>query len=241
VGVHCREQGQENALLVRALKKVMTSFGFGGHSEMLRLALPSFYKYADLHGYDLFLPSRIFLEDLSRRFGWSFDRPYSWYKVPLIKHLLSDYEVVLWMDADIIINRFDLDVNPLTDDAGHIQAFVVHQTRHGNIPNMGVWILNKAALPLLDDIWKQDQFKEDYFWEQAANIHVMNWARRGANTNMTDYGMKSLFVPYEFNVHKDDRRFNKDMEFSGRFLHATMYPDRISKMKEWVRSKKWLI
>jgi hypothetical protein len=206
------------------------------YTNMLEVALPSFYKYANTHNYDLIVPSHKYVLDTCHEHGWTYgERPTSWLKVPILKSLLKKYDTVLWLDCDVVIVRMDTDIAENFIDTDYTQAFTVHQTGEGFIPNMGIWLLNNNALGLLDTIWNQSQFIDHCWWEQRANMHVMNWDQRqpkNTQQKLTDFGLKSLELEYEWNVHVVDFRFRHRAEM-GKFLHATQWPNRLEIMKRW--------
>jgi hypothetical protein len=215
--------------------KAIVSFAEGeNYTSLLKVALPSFYRYANRHSYDLIVPSHKYVLDACHKYGWKYgERPVSWLKVPILRSLLKKYDVVLWLDCDVIITKIDIDIAENFIDTGNIQSFVVHRTGEGFIPNMGIWLLNNSADSLLDNIWNQTQFINHCWWEQRANMHVMNWHQHKQDqTSLTEFGLKSLELPYEWNVHKVDFRYYNDYTF-GRFLHATQWPNRLEMMKEW--------
>lgn len=216
------------------MNKVITSFATGElFTDLLTIALPSFYKYSIIHNYDIFIPTNNQVIQICQNYGWDHNRPTSWLKVPIIKHLLeSKYDLVQWIDSDVVINKFDVDINYEFQKNNCIQSFVVHHDFYeGSIPNCGIWGLKKEAIPFLNEIWNQSDFINHKWWEQGANIKLMK-----ENPQYIKY---SHVLPYEFNVHKNDVRFKeKNWEVDGVMLHATTWPDRISKMKEWASASR---
>jgi hypothetical protein len=209
------------------MSKVLTSFASGKlYTNLLDIALPSFYNYSRLHEYDLFIPSHNKIIDICKAYDWDHDRPISWLKIPIIKYLLEKYDTVLWIDCDAIINKFDIDIsNYLGSDC--LQAFVTHHDKYEDrVPNMGVWLLNKQAHSFVNDIWNMNDYINHKWWEQGANIALMK-------SNLELYN-KSCSLPYEFNVHKNDIRFHdQDWQKDGIILHATTWPNRLEKMQKW--------
>jgi hypothetical protein len=210
------------------MNKVIVSFARGHlHESLLNIALPRFYDYALKHDYDIFVPSYKKIIDICCAFGWNHDRPASWLKIPIIKHLVEiDYDIVLWLDCDIFINHLSQDISE-TFNSNFVQGFVIHQDLYeGLVPNMGVWILNKFSTPILDAIWKKEHCLNHKWWEQGAAIELLE--------DSPELWKRTLSLPYDFNVHKNDIRYNsQNSEKDGCFLHATCYNNRIEKMKEW--------
>jgi hypothetical protein len=201
------------------MKKVLTTFAFGQHSDLLDVSLPTFRRYAAIHGYDLYVPA-----------GSNFaanDRPFAWLKIPTILALLeSGYQAVLWMDADVTVIKHDKDI---LKDAGHAPlAMAVQHTPDGAVPSTGVWVVRDGAQPLLREAWSKDSFqRSSCWWEQAAVID-----RLGGDPDATPVlvppGPMWHELPYEWNPHIRDAR-----GIAGcRFFHATGFADRRAAMLE---------
>lgn len=198
----------------------MTTFGFGGHAEMLKVALPTFAEYAKRHGYDLFVPEEGF-------FGPEHQRPASWKKIPLLKSLFGmGYDVALWLDADVVIRKFDKDI---ADDCGERPMhMVVHNTHDGAVPNCGVWYVRSSFAQYLDDVWGRCGFiKTDCWWEQAAVISLLGGDPDAASVSVPG-GPLWAELPYEWNPHARDAR---SFPAETRFFHATAIEDRVRVMK----------
>jgi hypothetical protein len=209
------------------MSKVLVSFATGqDYIDLLSIALPSFYRYGNQHDYDIFIPSLSEVSKICASLGWNSNRPTSWLKVPIIKYLLESYDIALWVDSDVVIKKFDKDIGENFDNT-FMQGLVIHKDTHeGDVPNCGIWLLNKSSIPLLSDLWNQTDFIHHKWWEQGANVKLIS--------ENQDYKNGILSLPYEFNVHKNDVRFNEqEYLITGRFLHATMWNNRKEKMKQW--------
>lgn len=216
------------------LKKVLVSFAENTHTSLLEISIASLYKYSCKYNYDLIIPSKNIIQSIAQSYNIDINRPTSWLKIPILLDLISKYDVVLWIDADIVINKFDIDIISELHNKDFTQAFVVHHTPEGYIPNCGVWILNKNSKNLLLDIWNQVEYIEHCWWEQKANMSLMNWNQKiEQQDNLSDYGKTSIELPYEWNMHKCDSRYDLNSEINCRFLHATTYIDRFNTMKDW--------
>lgn len=228
------------------MKKAIVSFAFGDKndlpgrpkpSDMLEIAIPSFYKYATKHNYDLFIPSKEKIEEICNSFNWDNNRPASWFKVAVLKYLLQkeNYDMVLWLDSDIVINKTSKDIFDGFYESSYIQGLVFHDIPgiHFKVPNCGVWIVKKECISLLDDVWNNPHSIDTRWWEQGSLIDLM--------FNPITDEKKELFertynLPFVYNVHLNDRRYNENSENDGIILHATMHEDIISKMKFWANS-----
>jgi hypothetical protein len=202
------------------MRKVLTTFGFGPMAELLDVAMPTFARYAQRHGYDLFVPSGEQFAGMSRHPSWG--------KIPLILTLLNGgYDAALWLDADVVVLRDDRDI---LDDlpAGASVGMVVHHTEDGAVPNCGVWLARAEAAELLESLWPLNGFRRSScWWEQAALIAALG-GDPDATPVATPAGRAWAELPYEWNPHARDSR-----GVSGcRFFHATCFPDRRAAMIE---------
>lgn len=205
------------------MRRVLTSFGFGPHAELLQIAAPGFARYAAAHDYDLFIPRSGFFGDKDR------ERPPSWWKLPLIHHLITQgYDAVLWIDADVVIRRFDKDI---AEDCGdQPMHMVVHHTNDGAVPNCGVWYLRRDFLPVSARLWNRDGFRRSAgWWEQAAVIDFLGGDPDATPVSVPDGPLWGQ-LPYEWNPHVRDSR---SLPAESRFFHATCFDDhRAAAMRE---------
>jgi hypothetical protein len=206
------------------MKKVLCSFGFGEHAQLLSLAAPTFYIYSHNHNYDLFIPSLSYFSEETKK------RHPSWWKIELIGQLFDKYDQVLWIDSDIIICRFDKDIMddlPPEKDTG----LVVHQTDDGYVPNCGVWPLNKSCLSWFHKLWPLNDFKRSScWWEQAAMLSLLGVDPDKSVIDMSPNADNILWqqLDYVWNPHINDARKIPD---DTRFFHATSFKNRYSAMK----------
>ena len=199
------------------MNKVITTFGLGPMAELLDVSLPTFARYAQAHGYDLFVPSGAQFANIQRH-------P-SWCKVPLIMSLLQGgYDTVLWIDADVVVRKYDKDI---AEGVESPMGMVVQNTSDGAVPSCGVWLVRQAAMEFLENLWPLNGFaRSGCWWEQVAVIAAL-----GGDPDATPVSVPNGWwaqLPYEFNPHIGDYR-----GIGGcRFFHATCFPDRLKAMKE---------
>lgn len=199
--------------------RALATFGFGEHSAMLRIALPTFAKYAAAHGYDLFVPGG--------PPSVGADRPPAWWKIPLLSALFErGYDEVLWLDADVVVRRFDKDIAEDCDEKP--LHMVVHETTDGYVPNCGVWFVRSGLLPYVKDIWESvGSRRAGAWWEQAAVISLLG-GDPDAEKVFVPPGPLWGELPYEWNPHIWDAR---GIPSDCRFFHATMLQDRAAAMR----------
>jgi hypothetical protein len=176
-----------------------------------------------LHNYDCFFPSANFFSEKTKEY------PYSWWKVECIKYLLQNYDIVLWVDSDVIICDPTKDMADDIAENSHM-GLVVHDVPIGKIPNCGIWILNKKSLSWLDDLWQHNSFsRSDGWWEQAAVMHKLGFdPDQSVVTIPEKFNIPFTQLDYRWNPHVHDYRgLPQDLYF----LHFTMIADRVSAMK----------
>jgi hypothetical protein len=148
------------------VRKAIVSLGAGPQERLLRIARTSFRPYAERHGYDLHLHT----EPLDG------DRPPPWSKIVALRELQDDYDVLLWLDADLVIvdGRRDI-ASELVD--GRFLYLVEHRTREGAMPNSGVTLLRTGehCREFLDLVWAQEDLVDHRWWENAAICRLLGY------------------------------------------------------------------
>ncbi len=149
------------------MRKALCSIGAGPHGELLALSGETFRFYAERHGYDLDLRTELTTPE----------RPPAWSKIPLIRGLLADHDLVLWVDADAAIVDPTLDI---ADELGPraLMGLVAHTYEGQEIPNAGVWVLrrHRRVLRFLDEIWANVTYLDHKWWENAALIEGLGYS-----------------------------------------------------------------
>lgn len=153
---------------MRANRKVLCSIGSGPHAELLALSARTFRTFADTHGYELNLHTGTVPHE----------RPASWARIPLIQSLLKRFDLVLWIDADAAIVDASRDIS---DQLGgrDVMGMVAHRTPESSdpIPNCGVWVIRAHRMSgrLLANAWKQTQYINHKWWENAAVMDQLGY------------------------------------------------------------------
>lgn len=185
---------------------------FPGYEELYEIAKPSIEVFAKRHNYTLLTytdnPTNL---------------PASWSKIPrLISALESDYDYVLWLDADLIIVDPSQDI--VIPEQAH-QALVKHATPDDlQTINCGVWYLKKAALPFLQEVWATGPVNSanPEWWEQNAAMKVFGislFPPYAVPEKPNQYLQRLFDLDYSWNVAVFDKRnFNTKNGF--RILHA---------------------
>jgi hypothetical protein len=148
------------------VSKVIASLGCGPQSLLLRLAARSFRPYAARHGYALELRT----ESLDP------ERPPPWSKIVLLRALAERYEVLVWLDADLVIVDRSLDIASELEE-GRFLYLVEHATKEGRMPNSGVMMLRggEQTIDFLDEVYAQEDLIEHRWWENAAICRLLGY------------------------------------------------------------------
>lgn len=121
------------------------------------LTVPRMQAYAEKHGheFDVF------------EFDDEVARPVSWKKLYAIAQAFETAEQVLWLDADVLVVDDSEDICAAVP-CGKRHAMVRHATTEGDVPNAGVWVLDRAMLGPIVACAMDDRFVNHKWWEQAA-------------------------------------------------------------------------
>lgn len=148
------------------MRKAIVSLGAGPQTRLLRLAVRSFRPYAKRHGYDLELRTEIL--DASR--------PASSSKIALLRELAGRYDVLLWLDADLVIVDRSLDIASELEE-GRFLYLAEHATKEGQMPNAGVMMLRggERTVAFLNDVYAQEDLVDHRWWDNAAICRLLGY------------------------------------------------------------------
>jgi len=148
------------------MKKAIVSLGSGPQSRLLRIASRSFRRYAARHGYALELHTDI-VDPM---------RPAPWSKVVLLRRLAATHDVIVWLDADLVIVDGSVDIASELED-GRFLYLVEHRTKEGRMPNSGVMLLRGGAdtIAFLDEVYAQEDLVNHRWWENAAICRLLGY------------------------------------------------------------------
>lgn len=155
------------------MNRAIVTYAEGAHEELLDVALPTYKAFADKHGYKLIIGTQMS------------EFPPAWNKIPLLLEGLQHYDEVIWFDCDLVVVNSSEDFPPMCDGAAH--AMVRHFEDCSEVPNSGVWRLNRKARPLLEAIFRLEVFRDHGWWEQAALMTLMGYTvpPQGSSFNET--------------------------------------------------------
>lgn len=178
------------------MRKAIVSIGCGPQERLLRLARRSFEPYAERHGYDIHLHTST-LDD---------DRPAPWSKIVALRELQDRYDLLLWLDADLVISDGRRDIaDELVE--GSFLYLVEHRTPEGAMPNSGVALLRTGddCRAFLDEVWEQEDLVDHRWWENAAICRLLGYEldppRPGAPTRWRE---RTTLLSGRWNSIRDD-------------------------------------
>ena len=152
-------------------KMIICSLATGPkHIPLLKVMAPTVSYYALTHKMDsLVLP-------LHSRLDAS--RPPAWDKIIMIRHALTLYDTVIWIDADAIICDPTRDIRKALDP-NYSMHLVPHpfKEKDRTVVNTGVWVCRKDPIvfKLLDEVWNHTEFIDHKWWEQAALMDLLGF------------------------------------------------------------------
>ncbi|HEX4774535.1 MAG TPA: hypothetical protein VH234_03380 [Candidatus Saccharimonadales bacterium] len=177
------------------MKKLLMTAGGPNMERLLRHSVPTFRRFAETHDYDLVVERDI--NDAPDRKDPLF-RAAQWAKVGLFEKYLPLYDLVVWMDADVMITKFDKDI---ADDFNQdcFQAFVLEQFPTRFNPNSGVWAMRQGgeSLAFLKAVRSIGQI--DHIWTDQAAICIALGREVYKNPDISDpAGHVKLVNPSEY-------------------------------------------
>lgn len=180
-------------------KKALVSAGTGVAADWISLTKETFAAYATRHGYDLHLES----ERVDPT------RPASWDKVQLIRALLDDYEIVLWVDADAVFISLEEDIADHLPDWAFL-ALRENDAGRGVVPNAGVMVFRASdeAKRFLDETWALDHYRDHPWWENAAMLELWGFKHTLGPNGKVDWCEIAEATDYYRHTAKLDIRFN---------------------------------
>jgi hypothetical protein len=143
-----------------ASRAIITGACGDGWQPIVDISWPRIKAYAEHVGAE----SRFY--DLSV----SCDREPSWRKLVALADALVAHEEVLWVDADVVVQRRGADIFSALAPQEHWQGLICHETSEGSVPNCGVWLVTRPMLPFL--VTAALDTEPHRWWEQRA-IHKL--------------------------------------------------------------------
>jgi hypothetical protein len=158
------------------MKKAIVTAAGPNMYGVLEYAQPTFKWFADKHGYKLIVDRSA--KDGGEH-GSNLSKQARWHKLAVIERVLKKHDLIVWLDADIMIRKFDRDIiEDLPADC--FQAFVMELFPRRFNPNTGVWVLRND--PESFDFIKRvkELGQQDVYWaDQGAVCKALGWELEG--------------------------------------------------------------
>jgi len=155
------------------------------------------------------------LRAYGKRYGFSveinpdvlIDRHPAWHRVQYIPALFKKgYEYVLWLDADALFARYDVDIRTVINGISDLYL-VQHDHpdfRPTAVPNTGVMLIRNSAwsVDLFNTVWRMTQYLDHPWWENAALIELLgyNWLLDRSENNFNEELLSHIsFLPDTWN------------------------------------------
>lgn len=142
------------------MKRAVVSSAVGEEwLEIASITWPRMRGYAHRHGADF----------ISGSPDAHHSRPVPWLKLPFIASALADYDEVLWLDADVYVQRDDRSIFEAAsgDSSSHAMCRQFCPS-FGEHFNTGVWLCRLPLIPAIVTAAMEDDCIHHPWWEQAA-------------------------------------------------------------------------
>jgi hypothetical protein len=103
-------------------------------------------------------------------------RPAPWSKIVLLRRLAAENELLLWLDADLVVVDTTVDIASELED-GRFLYLVEHTTAEGRMPNSGVMLMRGGSetIAFLDEVYAQEDLVGHRWWENAAICRLLGY------------------------------------------------------------------
>lgn len=222
------------------MSRCIVTYAAGAHEELLDVSLPTYKDFAQRHGYDVIVGTRLT------------DLPPAWNKVPLLLYALQRYQEAVWFDCDLVVVDNTEDFPPMVSNlaagmfTGHAShSLVRHFAWDSEVPNSGVWRVRTEAISLLNAIMALEVFTDHGWWEQAALLTLMGYTVPPQNSDFRDTRCRCVhktrwynecqFMRLAYNSHPNYRAERP------RIVHCsyTDMQERLEVMRELVRNPSY--
>jgi len=147
------------------------------------------------------------LHNISLRFDDNpvLERPTPWHRIKFIPKLFAEgFDFVVWMDADAIITRFNVDVRSIIKPDKDL--YMVQHEYNGKdnpIPNSGFLVIRNTSWSkkLLEEIWQKKEYINHKWWENAALMDILGYKNLVGGVRNLNHEMlaKVEFINSEWN------------------------------------------
>ena len=193
------------------MNRAVVSMAFGPYWHSIAdVSWPSQQRYADSVSADF-----VFARNIPPHHS----HPAPWAKLTIIADALSEYDEILWLDADVVAVGFGRSVFDESPASASISAVLLEDEPGSSTYhfNTGVIVARRSAISSIVMAALQDDLRDHRWWEQAALIRVCD------------------------NIHSLDAAWNVWTGVEGKvsdpvFMHACGLHgpgEQLAKVKEW--------
>lgn len=172
-------------------KTLVTAAGPNMMSVLEEFSLPTFERFAQEHRYDVEV-TELYDDSLARKDAQA--KEARWQKINIVRKALSNSALVVWLDADVLIKRFDEDIADNLSEVSY-QGLVLHDVPAENRinPNTGVWVMRQCveSFDFLDAVEEVGMISNRWA-DQAAVMQALGWP-------MGDERHHGTYMPTESN------------------------------------------
>lgn len=221
-------------------KTIVTAAGPNMAPVLTGISLPSFASFAERHGYKMQV--NYLTEDDADRWS-SAAKSVRWQKLRLIRSVLEQCDVAVWVDADVLICRSDTDILESLS-ASDYQGMVVHTIplEDRTNPNTGVWVIRNTekAFRFLDKA-SEIGMPEGRWADQGAVLRALGWILgdehyRGARMpdTPTEFMDGTAWLPLSWNLPYHERYAGPEVTIDPFAIHfmGMSASDRLKHMRE---------
>jgi len=159
------------------------------------------YSYAKKYNYGFIVYNDVFNKKVSP----------CWNKIPAILENLSRYKYLIWVDADIIINNFDIKIESFIEDESSINLYICYDINlHKECINSGVMIIKNTewSKNLFTRVWNS-KFPHEHndqnviFYEIVKEVNPLSEPSLKFSNycNKLNHQKVKIFSENAFNTH----------------------------------------
>ena len=208
-------------------RKILATMGLGSHAAFLDVTLPSFERFAELHGYEVRIPEG---DPAPER------RHKHWAKIAFMNELLPQCDLLFWIDSDAAI------VDPSVDIADALPrskflGLVEHHYLGQSVPNTGVMIVrgDRRGRRFFEEVWGHTEFLETRWHDNAAVLTMLGYSfDMDANPPPCGPGRTTRWLRRTQFLGNEWNSLPEDMAESPRILHVTgtyAFDDRLDRLR----------
>lgn len=147
--------------------KVLATVATGPHCEYLAATRPVLEEYARKHSYELVIPVDDPAPERTNK---------QWSKIALIRKLLPNCNVLVWIDSDSVTVDSSVDILSALSPRKSL-GIVEHHYDGQLVPNTGVIVVRsgRIARKFFDQMWNMTKYLEHGWGDNAATLEMLGY------------------------------------------------------------------